>query len=623
MLQALRSSAASIVAKAVIGLLVVSFAIWGIQGYIFQAQQREFVANVGDLQVTGNELRSAFQRDVNLYRQRGLDITAEQARSFGLLDQTLDRLISGRLYVLTGDWLGMAVSDATVSRTIRNDPTFLDESGAFNRGRFELLLRQNNLTEAQWIAETRRDIIRREILNSIDVSGDAPEALVAPLHAWRNQQRTATLTLVPVDETLGVGEPDAVAIDKLYQDLASRFTAPERRVISYVQVTPELAAKEVLVSDDQIRQSYQIRIDEFTGPEKRTVQQIRVADKASADAIHAAITGGQEFTSAARELAGQEAADLEFGTFTASGFPIPEVANAIVALDTGEISKPLQSPFGWHVFRVTEIIPEQIKPLEEVSEQIESDLRAEAVGEAMYNLATALEDQLAGGATLEAAASAIGAATVKTAPIDISGNDESGNPIDGLPGGDFLTNAFELANGEISQLAETTDGGYFILRVDAIAPSAVRPLDEVRDDVVAAWKSDRRREAAQLRALEIVERIESGGKLADIATAEGLNASESKPFDRRGSGAESALVTPALVSDLFRIRPGQATMAEAPGGYVVAQLGQIIPADPATMDELASVLGDAMVSDILEQLNTGLRTRFAVEVDQAAIARLF
>lgn len=623
MLQALRSSAASIVAKAVIGLLVVSFGIWGIQGYIFQAQRSDFVATVGDLKVTGGELRSAFQRDLSLYRQRGLDLTPEQARSFGLLDQTLDRLISGRLYVLAGDWMGMTVNDARVSKTIRTDPSFLDESGNFSRGRFELLLRQSNLTEAQWIAETRRDIVRREILNSIDISGDAPDALVAPLHAWRNEKRIAAVMLVPVDSTLDVGEPDAAAIEKLHNDLAGQFTAPERRVISYVHVTPELAAKDVLVSDEQIRQNYENRIEEFREPEKRSVQQIRVADEEAAKTVHEAISGGQDFAAAAREFAGQEAADLELGTFTAATFPIPEVADTIATLDTGEISDPLQSPFGWHVFRVTEIVPERTKPLEDVKERIESDLRAEATGDAIYSLATALEDELAGGATLEAAAGTIGAATGKTAAMDLSGNGKDGKPLEGLPGGEFLAVAFQSASGEISQRTETPEGGYFILRVDAVAPSALRPLDEVRDDIAAAWKADRRREAAQARALGIVQRIEDGGKLTKISAAEGLAASESKPFDRRGGGAESELVAPALVSDIFRVLPGQAAMADAPAGYVVAQLKEIVPADPATTEEIATVLGNAMVSDILEQFNAGLREKFAVDIDQAAVARLF
>lgn len=110
--------------------------------------------------------------------------------------------------------------------------------------------------------------------------------------------------------------------------------------------------------------------------------------------------------------------------------------------------------------------------------------------------------------------------------------------------------------------------------------------------------------------------------MTDVASAEGLEMTTASPVNRLGAGDESGLMDPVLIGDLFRIRPGQAGMADAPGGYVVARLKEILPADPAATGTLAEVLANGMVSDVLVQYNTGLRNRFRVEIDEAALARL-
>ncbi|MDH3231357.1 MAG: peptidylprolyl isomerase, partial [Alphaproteobacteria bacterium] len=239
----------------------------------------------------------------------------------------------------------------------------------------------------------------------------------------------------------------------------------------------------------------------------------------------------------------------------------------------------------------------------------------------LYDLSRALEDELAGGATLEEAATALAVPLRRTALIDIGGAGVDGQAAADLPGGDFLDTAFLTESGEVSYVTQLPEGDYYILRVEAVVPSALRPLEEVRDAVADLWKADRRREAARARALAIVASVEGGGSLTDIAAAEGLAAKESKPFDRDGGGAESPHITPLLASDIFKIRPGQAAMDESPEGFTVARLKAIEPADPSNPGELATVLANQMIGDVLVQFNNGLRERFGVEVDRTALNR--
>jgi len=604
-------------------LLIISFAAWGVTGYITQVREDNDVATIGDMSISTTELSREFQREVNQLKARGIEITAEQARSLGLLDQVLDRMIAARVYEAGGDWLGLAVSDTSVRGVIAEIPSFFDETGHFSRARYEFALNQSGISEGQFVADVRRDILRRQIVNSLDFSDPAPKALADALHRWRGEKRTVVLAVVSPDPALDVGEPDEAALAALHEQETDRFTAPERRRISFIHLDRERALREVVVTDDQLRQRYEENLASYTQPEKRTVQQILVPDEDTARRVAAAIGEGRSFETVAKEIAGQDAAALDLGTFTAADFPVPELWDAVAGLEQGQVSEPRESPFGWHIFRVTKIVPESVTPFEQARDKIEKDLQGEQVADVLPGLSRALEDELAGGATLEEAAAALDVPLRQTPLIDINGAGTDGQKVPDLPAGDFLDTAFLTEKGEVSyEVKQLQAGGYYVLRVDDVVPSALRPLAEVRDEVVELWKSDKRHEAARARALEIVTRVENGESLTDIAGAEGLTATESKPFDRRGTGSESASVTPQLASDVFKLQPGQAAMDESPDGFTVAQLKTIVPADPTKPGEIATVLANQMMSDVLVELNNALRERFEVAVDRAALNRL-
>jgi peptidyl-prolyl cis-trans isomerase D len=330
---------------------------------------------------------------------------------------------------------------------------------------------------------------------------------------------------------------------------------------------------------------------------------------------------GRTFEAVAKEIAGMEGEALEFGEFGAGGFPIPALMPMIDALDEGAISEPVATDFGWNIFRVSAIQPESVRPYEDVRGDIEDSLKKELAGDLLYDMSATLEDELAGGATLEGAAAALNVEIRKSGLIDIEGAGVDGEKVDGLPGGEFINSAFFTPTGKQSALGQSPDGSYYILRVDESVPSALRPLEEVRDEIVADWQAGKQREAAEARALAIVERVENGGSLTEIATAEGLEATDSNPFNRRGEGADSNLVTPLLVSDVFKLQPGQAAMVETGDGFVVAQLKSVKPAGPSDTKDLASLIGNQITGDILRQLDDALRQEFKVDIDEAALAR--
>lgn len=602
-------------------LLIISFGAWGIQGYLDQSGQGEAVATVGSETITTGELVAAFGRDVRRFQSQGSDLTADQARSLGLMDLALDRLIQSRTFDAASVWIGMGVSDARIAQAIREEELFRDESGNFSRSRFEILLRNSGTSEGRYVYDLRRDMTRREIINSLAFTGGAPSILETRLHLYRNEKRVATTAVVAVDEALDVGVPDDATAIQVHQDQAERFTAPERRSASFVLLTAEQAMKDVTITEEGLRNRYEEGLASYTTPEKRVIHQIRVDDEESARKAAGMIGEGRTFEAVAKDVAGIEGDALVYGEFEAGKFPIPDLVSTIDALPEGAVSEPVSTAFGWHLFRVAATTPESVTPFEEVRQQLEDSLKIELAGELLYKMSADLEDKLSGGDTLEEAAAFLGVEIRKSGLVDIDGNGLDGKPVEGLPGGEFISMAFVTPAGEQSGLGQSPEGSYFILRIDEVRPSALRPLEEIRDEIVAGWQVEKRREAAQKRALAIVERIEGGEPITAIAAAEGLRAGDSPPFTRRGEGADSKLLTPVLVSDMFRLQPGQASMTETGDGFVVAELKSIQAAGPSDTKDMATLIGNQMTGDILRQLDAALRREFDVEIDQAAVAR--
>jgi peptidyl-prolyl cis-trans isomerase D len=233
---------------------------------------------------------------------------------------------------------------------------------------------------------------------------------------------------------------------------------------------------------------------------------------------------------------------------------------------------------------------------------------------------------LGGGATLADAARQIGAKLVYVSALDRQGRDTDGKPLAEIPQG-LIENAFNTVIGEQSALVDSGDSGYLIVQVDSETPTALREFGSIRNDVIAAWKREVRRDKLQSRADAIVERLNKGAGLRDIAAKLKLGTvTTSTAFTRAGQDAGTS-VPRALAADLFAAKIGGGATTETTVGFTVAVLKEIRKADPIADKKARETLGirlaDDMTSDIIVQYNNALRSRHVVEVNQRALDNLF
>ena len=261
MLDSLRRGAASWLVKILLGLLVVSFAAWGI-GDMFRIRTPNWIAKVGDREIDRQTVTEAFRREVQKLQQMfGRALDNEQARRLGLLDQTMKQLVGGALLDLETSKLGMDISEVALAQAIESNPAFRNSLGRFDRLQFEQMLRANGFNEKSFLATLRRDMLRDHLQSSVQVNGSVPGEVAERLYAFQMERRVADLVVFRNVAQGDVGEPDAAALAQFHKDNAQRFTAPELRAVTVVTLTAADLAKAVTITDAQAKEEYDGRIE--------------------------------------------------------------------------------------------------------------------------------------------------------------------------------------------------------------------------------------------------------------------------------------------------------------------------------------------------------------------------
>ena len=279
MLNSLRKSASTWLVKGFLGILVLSFAIWGI-GDIFRLKPDSAVVTIGDASVTGVEFLNEFNKDVRrLQRQFGPSFDSEQARALGFVDRTLQRLTQRSLFDQEVRRLGLTVTTEQVAREIRGNPMFQNDLGSFDPFLFERTLAQNGYTEAGFVAASKGDGSRAQLLNAVTGGVVSADALVDAIHRDRQEKRVFEILTLRRDALSGIAEPDEATLADFHRKNQNRFMAPEYRDLAYLTLRPDQLTGEIHVSDEDIAQAYENRKAEFTKTEFRTVEQIVVQKK--------------------------------------------------------------------------------------------------------------------------------------------------------------------------------------------------------------------------------------------------------------------------------------------------------------------------------------------------------
>jgi len=626
LLEKMKKGVGKVVITILAVLLIISFAVWGIGDMVTPGGNTNQVAEVDGTPITQRQFQDQFQREMIRIRARIGNIDAQQARNLGLADSTLDGLIARRLLGLQASDLGLLISDAQVVEQIQRQPAFRNALGQFDRTMFQVTLANNGISESAYVASVRQDTQQDYIGGVITAGAAAPPQLAETVYRYRNERRAADVVNIKRGPLDSAPVPTDAELNAYLEKNADRFRAPEYRQLSILHMDPDQIAKELSPSEERIQQEYEYRLSTLSVPERRRLEQILLKDEDEAKKAYAALSEGRSFDTVSKETTGKSGDEIKLGLLTAADL-LPDLAKAAFAVNKDQFTQPTQSLLGWHILRVTEIQPGREPKLAEVRDGIVSDLSKELALDDLVTRANRVEDALAGGASIEDAAQEAGIRVAKTEPIDISRKLRSGATASGLPSdARFIETAFSLNKGATSNLVETAEGGYFMVRVDDVIEAAKRPLDQVRAEVETAWKTEKLNDIARKTAEEIRDAAKSGTPLSEAGKKNNLAVEDGKPVSRFGTGTDT-VIPRQLLPELFKAKTGGIVMQQTADGYAVAVLTEIEnnppPADDGDFKRLQETLDGAIANDVLSEYTRALRKEYPVSINQAGLNAYF
>lgn len=605
-------------------LIVPSFAFWGISQY-FNRSNDNTVAHVGSQKITPQEFARALEQ-----RQDQVRAALKGKVDNALLDgqefrtRVLDELIRQRLLLQHADSAGIVITDAQLAQAIQSQSVF-QEGGHFSADRYHDFLKSQGYTEASFDQLMRQDMRPQAVAASTSNTAIVSQEAVNRILLANAEQRETSYVLVPAEPYLAQSAPDDVAVKKFYDEHNADFQAPENAHADYLVLTLDDVAAGMAVSADEARSYYTAHAAQYGQSEERRASHILITVDAKADAAAKAAARAKAEALAQElkahpgrfaELARKESQDPgsaakggDLGWFP-HGAMVKPFEDALSALKPGETAGPVETQYGYHVIRLDAV---RGGSFDDARARVEADVRRDKarqkfadMGYQLNNLAYENND------SLKPAADAL-KLTIRHSGL-ITRNDIE----------DALINSEKLRKAIFSDdvlkakhNTEVIDAGndtLVVARVTAYEPAHVRPLDEVKADIVRTLTQQEASRRGEEQGRKLLAQLQAGdvtGAAADLKWNPPRQVSRSNPQG----------IPPALLSQIFQVSaaklPGYVGSPYPRGGFVLLKVTQVTPGqpDPQQREGLAAQLRQGAGQAELDAFVAALRAAADIKVD--------
>lgn len=536
MMDSLRTAANSLVLKIIFGIIIVSFILTGVSGYLIGGSNN-YAAKVNGQEISRGQFENAFNNERNRMQQQLGDqfseLAANESYMKTLRQQTLNRLIDEALLDQYSRELKLNISDEQVKQAIFATPAF-QVDGKFDNNRYNSIVNRMGMTADQYAQALRNQLTTQQVINGVAgtefmLKGETNE--LAELVAQQRVVREATIDVNALAAKQQVTDQE---VSSYYEQNKNSFMTPEQFRVSYIKL--DAAAMQETASDADIQAYYDQHQDQFTQPQRNRYSIIQTKTEDDAKAVLDALNKGGDFAALAKE----KSADIisarnggDMGWLEDATTP-DELKNAGLK-EKGQLSGVIKSSVGYLVARLDDVQPAKVKPLSEARDDIAAKVKQEKALDAYYALQQKVSD--AASNDNESLAGAEQAAGMKAVETGWFNRDSLPEELNFKPVSDAIFNGGLVGqNGTPGNNSDiiTVDGDRaFILRVAEHKAEAVKPLAEVKDQVTALVKHNKAVQQAKLDADKLLVELKAG-KGDEAMKAAGLSFGESKTLSRTG-----------------------------------------------------------------------------------------
>jgi len=586
-----------------IGLLVVAFAVWGVND-VFTQRAGNSVLTIGEAKISSQEFENAFERELQtINRDQGSSITNQQAYARGMHNQVLQRLLTDTVIGIDADQLGVGVNRRVARNVVKEIDSFQNElTGEFSEEKLNNRLAQNRITRKQFEDDVFRSLRRQQTVPAIIGGLEAPSDFATQRYNFITEQRKAKILTITKDAVPEPREPTEDELKSFVDTNGEKYTAPEYRRVTMIRLETFDLTPDMEATDEEINTAFQYKIDlgELGSPETRTVVQITATDEESAKVAAERLSRGEDPQAVASGLGLVDPQIFE--DVQKEAILDPETADAGFTLEEGKAKSLLGSLGTYYAVGVQKITPAVTPDLEESREELRQSVLTEKAAEKLYDITGNIEDAKEISAKVDWPLSYYDF-------VDRSGKTRDNIRMSGftlIPGiatdDILLREIFTSDLGFETDLFETTSKGYAAIRVDDIIDSKMRDFSEVKDQATLAWKSEKTGEALDELVVKLAAEAKDGKTLASIAS----------DFEKGVSVDDLVIVRASPPQDLspqvtLGILDGQIGSITRGNGITVqtrqiGQLEEIVPNEDGLAGQFLDVLQEQVTTAISSDL---------------------
>jgi peptidyl-prolyl cis-trans isomerase D len=600
MLLAIRERIMGVVGWVILGFLVIAFAFFGLNSYL-QSNVVNYAAVVNGEEITLAQLQRSYERlRRSMEEQLGQDFDPALLDDGLLKANALQQLINRTLILQAAEDEGFSASNEQVAARINAIEAFR-ENGVFSKEKYEQILGYQGMRPAEFERGLQQDIIASQFTASLSDTAAVPEQNLSQAFLLEGQQRRFKYLILPlasVSDDVAVSEEEITAY---FKDHADAFMTPERVRAQYLELDVATLDTGTAVDEEALQALYDEQASKYVTPEERHARHILVrlsadadaeatkAAREKADSILSRLNGGEEFSSLARELSDDPGSASNGGDlgFFGRGIMTPEFENVVFAMQPGEVSQPVRSPFGFHIIKLVEIKPEVATPLDEVRDELTAQLLNVERGDLFYensetlsNLAFEQPD------SLQAAADELGLEIRETGWVtetEGTGVAEHDNVRAALFSEDVLD------NGNNSSAIEIGPDHVVVLRVVERQEAARQPLEAVREEIIQLLENQKARSQLATKGGKLLADLQDNAvTLTAVAEAESLEVQTTDLITRNAAEPVDEVVAAAFAApEPESDQPAYYGTQTIAGDYIIVALEEVKAGDYSSLPAMA------------------------------------